>query len=69
MKTNTSQLTFSVSGNKLTITANGPISSTTVTGGKSVPSLDQQVFFVWEKRELQKLMSCKTDMVYPLFQR
>ena len=61
---NTSQLTFSVSGNKLTITANGPISSTTVTGGKSVPSLDQQVFFVWEKRELQKLMSCKTDMVY-----
>ena len=62
--TNTSQLTFSVSGNKLTITANGPISSTTVTGGKSVPSLDQQVFFVWEKRELQKLMSCKTDMAY-----
>ena len=62
--TNTSQLTFSVSGNKLTITANGPISSTTITGGKSVPSLDQQVFFVWEKRELQKLMSCKTDMVY-----
>ena len=62
--TNTSQLTFSVSGNKLTITANSPISSTTVTGGKSVPSLDQQVFFVWEKRELQKLMSCKTDMVY-----
>ncbi len=62
--TNTSQLTFSVSGNKLTITANSPISSTTVTGGKSIPSLDQQVFFVWEKRELQKLMSCKTDMVY-----
>lgn len=62
--TNTSQLTFSVSGNKLTITANGPISSTTVASGKSVPSLDQQVFFVWEKRELQKLMSCKTDMVY-----
>ena len=62
--TNTSQLTFSVSGNKLTITSNGPISSTTVTGGKSVPSLDQQVFFVWEKRELQKLMSCKTDMIY-----
>lgn len=62
--TNTSQFTFSVSGNKLTITADGPISSTTVTGGKSVPSLDQQVFFVWEKRELQKLMSCKTDMVY-----
>lgn len=62
--TNTSQLTFSVSGNKLTITANGPISSTTVASGKPVPSLDQQVFFVWEKRELQKLMSCKTDMVY-----
>lgn len=62
--TNTSQLTFSVSGNKLTITANGLISSTTVTASKSVPSLDQQVFFVWEKRELQKLMSCKTDMVY-----
>ena len=62
--TNTSQLTFSVSGNKLTTTSNVPISSTTVTGGKSVPSLDQQVFFVWEKRELQKLMSCKTDMVY-----
>lgn len=62
--TNTSQLTFSVNGNKLTITANGPISSTTVASGKSVPSLDQQVFFVWEKRELQKLMSCKTDMVY-----
>lgn len=61
---NTSQLTFSVSGNKLTITANGPISRTTVTATKSVPSLDQQVFFVWEKRELQKLMSCKTDMVY-----
>ena len=62
--TNTSQLAFSVNGNKLTITANGPISSTTVAASKSVPSLDRQVFFVWEKRELQKLMSCKTDMVY-----
>ena len=62
--TNTSQLTFTVSGNKLTITANTPLSETVVTPVKSVPSLEQQVFFVWEKRELQKLMSCKTDMVY-----
>lgn len=62
--TNTSQLTFSANGNKLTITANGSVSGTTISAMKSVPSLEQQVFFVWEKRELQKLMSCKTDMVY-----
>lgn len=62
--TNTNDLTFSVSGNKLTITANGPLSETSVKAVKAVPSLDDQVFFVWENGSHQKLMSCKTDMVY-----
>ena len=59
--TNTSDLTFSVSGNKLTITANGPISDTLVAPTKQVPDLDSQVFYVWEYKEQQKLMSCKTE--------
>ena len=59
--TNTSNLTFSVSGNKLTITANGPISDTLVAPTKQVPNLDSQVFYVWEYKEQQKLMSCKTE--------
>ena len=59
--TNTSDLTFSVSGNKLTITANGPISDTLVAPTKQVPNLDNQVFYVWEYKEQQKLMSCKTE--------
>ena len=59
--TNTSDLTFSVSGNKLTVTANGPISDTLVTPTKQVPNLDSQVFYVWEYKEQQKLMSCKTE--------
>ena len=61
--TNTSQLTFSRSGNTLTITSNGPIPETVVTAYKTVPSLDDQVFYVWEKWEQQKLMSCKTPEV------
>ena len=61
--TNTSNLTFSVSGNKLTITANGPISDTLVAPTKQVPNLDSQVFYVWEYKEQQKLMSCKTEPV------
>ena len=61
--TNTSDLTFSVSGNKLTITANGPISDTLVAPTKQAPSLDSQVFYVWEYKEQQKLMSCKTEPV------
>ena len=61
--TNTSQLTFSRSGNTLTITANGPIPETVVSAYKTVPSLDDQVFYVWEKWEQQKLMSCKTPEV------
>ena len=59
--TNTSNLTFSVSGNKLTVTANGPISDTLVAPTKQVPNLDSQVFYVWEYKEQQKLMSCKTE--------
>lgn len=62
--TNTSQISFKVSGNKLTITANSPISDTLIVPVKSIPSLDKQVYFVWEHREQQKLMSCKTDPVY-----
>ena len=61
--TNTSDLTFSVSGNKLTVTANGPISDTLVAPTKQAPSLDSQVFYVWEYKEQQKLMSCKTEPV------
>ena len=61
--TNTSNLTFSVNGNKLTITANGPISDTLVAPTKQVPNLDSQVFYVWEYKEQQKLMSCKTEPV------
>ena len=61
--TNTSDLTFSVNGNKLTITANGPISDTLVAPTKQAPSLDSQVFYVWEYKEQQKLMSCKTEPV------
>ena len=59
--TNTSDLTFSVSGNKLTATANTPLSDTLVAPTKQVPDLDSQVFYVWEYKEQQKLMSCKTE--------
>lgn len=45
---NTSELTFSVSGNKLTVTANAPVSDVVVAPSKQVPDLDSQVFFVWE---------------------
>ena len=61
---NTSNLTFSVSGNKLTVTANAPVSEVVVTPSKRVPNLDSQVFFVWEHGTQQKLMSCKTEPVY-----
>ena len=59
--TNTSNLTFSVSGNKLTVTANASLSDTLVVPTKQVPDLDSQVFYVWEYKEQQKLMSCKTE--------
>ena len=61
---NTSNLTFSVSGNKLTVTANAPVSEVVVAPSKQVPNLDSQVFFVWEHGTQQKLMSCKTEPVY-----
>lgn len=61
---NTGQLTFSVSGNKLTITASGPISETLISATKQVHSLDDQVFYVWEYQEQQKLMSCKSEPTY-----
>ena len=61
---NTSNLTFSVSGNKLTVTANAPVSDVVVAPSKQVPDLDSQVFFVWEHGTQQKLMSCKTEPVY-----
>ncbi len=57
----TSNLTFSVSGNKLTVTASGPVSNVVVAPTKQVPNLDSQVFYVWEYQEQQKLMSCKTE--------
>ena len=61
---NTSELTFSVSGNKLTVTANAPVSDVVVAPSKQVPDMDSQVFFVWEHGTQQKLMSCKTEPVY-----
>lgn len=61
--TNTSELTFAVSGNQLTVTANGPIADTLVAPTKQAPNLDSQVFYVWEYKEQQKLMSCKTEPV------
>ena len=61
---NTSELTFSVSGNKLTVTANAPVSDVVVAPSKQVPDLDSQVFFVWEHGTKQKLMSCKIEPVY-----
>ena len=61
---NTSELTFSVSGNKLTVTANAPVSDVVVAPSKQVPDLDSRVFFVWEHGTQQKLMSCKTEPVY-----
>lgn len=61
---NTSELTFSVSGNKLTVTANTPVSNVIVAPTKQVPNLDSQVFFVWEHGTQQKLMSCKTEPAY-----
>lgn len=61
---NTSNLTFSVSGNKLTITANDAVSDVKIAPTKQIPNLDQQVFFVWEHGSQQKLMSCKTEPVY-----
>lgn len=61
---NTSNLTFTVQGNILTVTANSPISETIVAPTKQIPSLDNQVFFVWEHGEQQKMMSCKTEPDY-----
>ncbi len=57
----TSSLTFSVSGNRLTITSSTPFTGKTIVATKQVPDLDSQVFYIWEHEEQQKLMSCKTD--------
>lgn len=61
---NTSNLSFSVSGNKLTVAASEPISDRVIAPTKRIPNLDSQVFFVWEHGTEQKLMSCKTEPVY-----
>ncbi len=57
----TSGLSFSVSGNRLTITSSTPFTGKTIVATKQVPDLDNQVFYIWEHEEQQKLMSCKTD--------
>ncbi len=59
--TNTSELTYTVSGNKLTITANAPLSVRSIKATKQVPSLDDQAFYVWEYSSQQKLMSCVAE--------
>lgn len=45
--TNTSDLTFSKSGNKLTITAKKAITNVTVTASKNVPNVNAQTFIIW----------------------
>ena len=59
--TNTSNVTYTVSGNKLTITASSPVTDMVVSPTKQVPNLENQVFYVWEYKEQQKLMSCKSE--------
>lgn len=54
--TNTSDLTFSVSGNKLTITSKKAVSDITVTASKNVPNLDTQTYIVWTYEGKQTLV-------------
>ena len=59
--TNTDQVKYSVSGNKLTITVSGSVSGDiTISPTKNVLNLDKQVFWFWEKGSNQRMMSCKT---------
>ena len=59
--TNTDQVKYSVSGNKLTITVSGNVSGDiTISPTKNVLNLDKQVFWFWEKGSNQRMMSCKT---------
>lgn len=54
--TNTSDLTFSVSGNKLTITSQKAVSDITVTASKNVPNLETQTYIVWTYEGKQTLV-------------
>ena len=59
--TNTDQVKYSISGNKLTITVSGNVSGDIVIAPtKNVLNLDKQVFWFWEKSSNQRMMSCKT---------
>lgn len=58
---NTSQLSFSKSGNTLTITANSPVTDTLVAPTKQIPSIDNQTYYVWTNGTKQQLMACETQ--------
>lgn len=53
--TNTSDLTFTKNGNKLTITAKKALSNVTVKGTKNVPNLDTQTFIIWTYDDKQTM--------------
>ena len=60
--TNTYNITYKVSGNKLTVTVTGEVSSEIVVSAtKKIPNLDDQVFYVWENGDEQRLMNCKAE--------
>lgn len=52
---NTAELSFSVSGNRLKITAKKPVTDVTVTAGKKVPNIHTQPFRVWTYPEKQSI--------------
>ena len=64
--TNTSDLTFSVSGNKLTITSKKAVSDITVTASKNVPNLDSQTYIVWTYEGKQTLVQPLTPTNDPM---
>lgn len=64
--TNTSDLTFSVSGNKLTITSSKAISNVTVTASKNVPNLETQTYIVWTYEGKQTLVQPLTPTNDPM---
>ena len=55
---NTEGLTFTRTGNKLTITAKQAIPDTVVTGAKQVPSVKDQAYYVWFSGAYQQMAAC-----------
>ena len=60
--TDTDNIKYSVSGNKLTVTVTGNVTGDIVCSPtKNIPNLETQLFWVWESGENQRMMSLKTE--------